>query len=125
MPDGYMGKLFFIDFSEGKIREEAPDEALCRNYIGGYGIGSRIIYSRQKAGVDPLGPDNMLGFLTGPFTGTPCPCRLKIQRCWKITINWHMGRFQFRRLLWPPHEIRRMRWNILFRHIRKTCVSVY
>ena len=66
-----MGRLFFINLSDGKIREETPDEALCRDYIGGYGIGSRIIYSRQRAGVEPLGHDNMLGILTGPLTGTP------------------------------------------------------
>ena len=28
------------------------------------------MFNRQKAGVDPLGPDNILGFMTGPFTGT-------------------------------------------------------
>jgi aldehyde:ferredoxin oxidoreductase len=35
-----------------------------------YGIGARILYSNQKGGVDPLGPDNTLGFITGPLTGT-------------------------------------------------------
>jgi aldehyde:ferredoxin oxidoreductase len=66
-----MGKLFFIDLSDGKILEETPDEVLLRDYIGGYGIGSRIMYSRQRTGVEPLGEDNMLGILTGPLTGTP------------------------------------------------------
>ena len=33
--------------------------------------GARIIYNRQKAGVDPLGPENVFGILTGPLTGTP------------------------------------------------------
>src|SRR4030042_1578074 len=46
------------------------DEKLGRQFIGGYGIGARVIFSEQDAGVDPLGPDNMLGFLTGPLTGT-------------------------------------------------------
>ena len=66
-----MGKVLFVDLSKGKLKDEALDEKLCRDFIGGYGIGARIIYSRQKGGVDPLGPENILGFMTGPLTGTP------------------------------------------------------
>ena len=71
MARGYMGKVLFVDLSKNELKDEALDEKLCRQFIGGYGIGARILFSRQKAGVDPLGPDNTLGFLTGPFTGTP------------------------------------------------------
>jgi aldehyde:ferredoxin oxidoreductase len=66
-----MGKILFVDLSRNKLKDEALDESLCRQFIGGYGIGARILFSRQKAGVDPLGPDNTLGILSGPFTGTP------------------------------------------------------
>jgi aldehyde:ferredoxin oxidoreductase len=66
-----MGKVLFVNLSTGKIKEEKPEESLYRDFIGGYGLGARILYSRQKGGVDPLGPDNTLGFLTGPLTGTP------------------------------------------------------
>lgn len=71
MSRGYMGKVLFVDLTNGDIREEALDEKLCRHFIGGYGIGARIIYSQQRPGVDPLGPENMLGFVTGPLTGVP------------------------------------------------------
>ena len=71
MAAGYMGKLLFVNLSTGEIHEEAPDEKFYRDYVGGYGIGARILYSRQKAGVDPLGPDNILGLITGPLTGSP------------------------------------------------------
>ena len=70
MAGGYMGKVLFVDLAKGELKDEALDEKLCRQFIGGYGIGARIIYSRQKAGVDPLGPENILGFMTGPLTGT-------------------------------------------------------
>jgi len=66
-----MGKVLFVDLSKGELKDEALDEQLCRDFIGGYGIGARIIYSRQKGGVDALGPENILGFMTGPLTGTP------------------------------------------------------
>jgi aldehyde:ferredoxin oxidoreductase len=66
---GYMGRILFVDLSSGKITEEMPDESFYRDFIGGYGTGSRILYSRQRGGVDPLGPDNIIGFTTGPLTG--------------------------------------------------------
>jgi aldehyde:ferredoxin oxidoreductase len=71
MNGGYAGKLLFVDLSGGTTSEEVLDDKICREFIGGYGLGARIMYSRQKAGVDPLGPDNMLGILAGPLTGTP------------------------------------------------------
>ena len=71
MLGGYMGKLLWVDLTAGKIKDETPDESLYRNYIGGYGIGSRLLYDRMKAGVDPLGPENILGMVTGPLTGSP------------------------------------------------------
>ena len=71
MARGYMGKILNVDLSKGTIQEEALDEQLCRDYIGGYGIGAKLLYDRMPAGADPLGPDNILGLLTGPLTGTP------------------------------------------------------
>jgi len=74
MAGGYMGKVLFVDLSKGELKDEVLDEKLRRDFIGGYGIGARIIYSRQKAGVDPLGPENMFGFMTGPLTATRATC---------------------------------------------------
>jgi len=71
MLGGYMGKILFADLSKGKLKDEPLEEKFCRDFIGGYGIGARIIYSRQKGGVDPLGPENILGIMTGPLTGSP------------------------------------------------------
>jgi len=71
MAGGYMGKILFVNLSTGEIKKETPEESLYRDFIGGYGLGARILYNRQKGGVDPLGPDNTLGLITGPLTGTP------------------------------------------------------
>jgi aldehyde:ferredoxin oxidoreductase len=71
MAHGYMGKILNVDLSKGTLIEEPLDERLCRRYIGGYGVGARLLYDHIPAGADPLGPDNILGFMTGPLTGTP------------------------------------------------------
>ncbi|MBW1675441.1 MAG: aldehyde ferredoxin oxidoreductase family protein [Deltaproteobacteria bacterium] len=73
MSGGYTGRMGFVDLSRGEVREEQLDENLARDFIGGYGLGVRILYERQKGGVNPLGPENILGFTTGPLTGTQTP----------------------------------------------------
>lgn len=73
MLGGYMGKLLWVNLSDGSLQEKVPDEALLRDFVGGYGLAARLLYERMPAKADPLGPDNILGFTTGPLTGTPAP----------------------------------------------------
>ncbi len=70
MAHGFMGKMLWVDLSKRETKEEVLDEKLGRDFLGGYGLGARILFSRQKAGVDPLGPDAILGITTGVLTGT-------------------------------------------------------
>jgi aldehyde:ferredoxin oxidoreductase len=70
MDRGYMGKILSVDLTAGTIQEEPLDDQLCRDYVGGYGMGAKLLYDRMPAHADPLGPDNILGLLTGPCTGT-------------------------------------------------------
>jgi len=90
MTGGYMGKVLFVDLSTGTLKEEPLDEKIVRDFLGGYGIGARVLYSRQKAGVDPLGPDNTLGMMSGPLTGTPVPTGARYQVVGKspLTGGW-------------------------------------
>ncbi|MGD9079578.1 MAG: aldehyde ferredoxin oxidoreductase family protein [Desulfobacterales bacterium] len=73
MAGGYAGKMGFVDLATDEIKIETLDEGLARDFIGGQGIGARILFERQKKGVDPLGPESYLGFTTGPLTGTKVP----------------------------------------------------
>ncbi len=70
MAYGYSGKLLFVDLTTSAIVEETPDEGFYRSCIGGTGIGAKVLMERMKPGVDPLGPENMLAFATGPLTAT-------------------------------------------------------
>lgn len=71
MARGYMGRILNVNLATGAMHDEPLDEHLCQTLIGGYGIGDKLLYDRLRPSVDPLGPENLLGFLTGPFTGTP------------------------------------------------------
>lgn len=73
MPHGYAGKILFVDLTSGVINEEIISEDIYRSFIGGSGLGVRILYERIKPKADPLGPDNILGFVTGPLTAAKVP----------------------------------------------------
>jgi hypothetical protein len=70
MKGGYAGKMLFVDLKSRSIREQALDDKLARDYIGGPSLGARVLYDLMRPGVDPLGPENVLGFVTGPLTGS-------------------------------------------------------
>lgn len=70
---GYRGRVLFVDLSTQHIAEERMDDQVYRRFLGGYGLGVRILYERQRGGVDPLGPDALLGFCPGLLTGTGAP----------------------------------------------------
>lgn len=90
MPGGYAGKLLNVNLTTGEIADEVPDDALLRDYMGGYGVGARLLYDRIPARADPLGPENILGFLTGPLTGTDAIEGNRFQVVCKspLTLTW-------------------------------------
>jgi len=67
---GYCGKMLFVDLTKGSHEVLALTEEIAKQYIGGYGIGAKVLFERMKPGSDALGPDNIVGFTTGPLTGT-------------------------------------------------------
>jgi aldehyde:ferredoxin oxidoreductase len=73
MAGGYTGKIVFVDLTTSEIRTQELDQDLVRNYLGGYGLGVRIMFEHQKKGADPLGPENIIGFTAGTLTGTKTP----------------------------------------------------
>ncbi len=69
---GYNGKIAEVNLTEGKVSEYWPDEKILKDYIGGRGLGVKILWDRlggKWRSVDPLGPENLLLALTGPLTG--------------------------------------------------------
>jgi aldehyde:ferredoxin oxidoreductase len=67
---GYWGRILRIDLGSGKTHTDSLTDATARKYIGGSGLGARILYDETTPETDPLGPDNPLVFAVGPLTGT-------------------------------------------------------
>lgn len=67
---GYMGKILRVDLSGGDIWEEEIPDKVYKAYLSGSGLGAWMLYRDVPAGADPLGPENMLGFVSGLLTGS-------------------------------------------------------
>jgi len=70
---GYTGKLLRIDLSKKEIITESLDEKLLEKYLGGRGLGARLIFEELAPKIDALSPENKLYILTGPLQGTLTP----------------------------------------------------
>lgn len=70
---GWIGRALTVDLRTGRIEAWAPGEELLASYLGGRGLGVRLVADRLPAGVDPLGPANVLVFAVGPLTSTAAP----------------------------------------------------
>jgi len=72
---GYNGIILDVDLSSGKIEKKAINPNDSRNFVGGRGLGIKLLWDRlkEKPGADPLGPENPLMFMCGLFSGFPAP----------------------------------------------------
>jgi aldehyde:ferredoxin oxidoreductase len=59
-----------VDLTSGKIKKENIDNETISNYIGGIGIGVRVVYDEVPPGVDGLDSENRLVFAVSPITGS-------------------------------------------------------
>ena len=69
----YAGKILRVDLTTGKASTEPLSEETAKKYIGGIGLGIRLLVDNSKPGTDAFSPDNPLIFATGPLSGTMGP----------------------------------------------------
>lgn len=71
---GYSNKILEINLTD---RSWSVSEASIKErelFIGGKGLGMKLLYDRLRPGVDPLCQDNILIIMSGVVTGTGAPC---------------------------------------------------
>jgi len=93
-------RIINVDLTSGRTWvEEVPCQELLR-FLGGRGIAAKLLYQRVKAGIDPLGPENVLIFGTGTLTGTSAPssgrssvaCKGPATGLYlKVSVGGHLG----------------------------------
>src|SRR6266404_3232679 len=68
---GYHGRYLRIDLSRGDSTWVTLPEHVLRRFLGGVGLGTYLLHSESRAGLDPLGADAPLIFALSPLVGTP------------------------------------------------------
>lgn len=93
---GFTGKLLRVNLTTGAITTE--DSSKYDDYIGGAGVGTRIMFEEVPVGTKPFDEANKLIYAVGPNTGTSAPCsgRITITSLSTFTkghmiIHAHMG----------------------------------
>jgi len=70
---GYFGRYLDVSLTDGRVSDYAIPDSWYEQFLGGRGIGARILLEELEAGVDPLGPENVVVFATGPLQGLNVP----------------------------------------------------
>lgn len=68
---GYHGTCLRIDVSHARAERVPIPEATLRQFIGGSGLGARLLLDEQSAGLDPLAPEAPIIFAFSPLVGSP------------------------------------------------------
>jgi aldehyde:ferredoxin oxidoreductase len=70
MQPGVMGKVLWVDLARGTLCEEQIPDEVYRRFLSGIGLAAYLLYREIPAGADPLGAENVLGFVSGLLNGT-------------------------------------------------------
>ncbi len=68
-----LGKVLRVNLTTGVIAAEELSAELSKSFIGGRGLGGKMLTNEIAAGIDALSEENKLFFITGPLTGTSAP----------------------------------------------------
>ncbi|WP_321405166.1 aldehyde ferredoxin oxidoreductase family protein [Maridesulfovibrio sp.] len=68
---GWAGWILRIDLGSGKISRNALDHSIAKQFIGGRGLNSLVLFNEVKPHIDPLGAENVYCLSAGPLSGTP------------------------------------------------------
>jgi len=66
-------ELLYVSLTDGTTHREPLSTDLFKKYLGGRGLGVKLLYDNLTSGIDPLSPDNWLIFAVGPSTATSVP----------------------------------------------------
>ena len=84
-------KTAIVDLSASTVESfETPVEDLKR-FLGGRGLGAKLLFDRVGPEVDPLSPENMLILTAGPLAGTPWPTSARLHVTFKSPLTGAYG----------------------------------
>jgi aldehyde:ferredoxin oxidoreductase len=67
---GYVGKMIRIDLTTSQTSIEELDAETLKKWVGGVGLGAKLLYDEVPAGVEWSDPENRIILTTGPLSGS-------------------------------------------------------
>ncbi len=67
---GWQKKVLRVDLTKGSCEPEPLNMDWAAAYLGERGLATKYLWENMDPKADPMGPDNVLIFATGPLTGT-------------------------------------------------------
>ena len=68
---GYHGLYLRIDVTDGRTDRVSLDKSTLRQFLGGSGLGVRLLLDEGAVDADPLAPESPLVFAFSPLVGSP------------------------------------------------------
>lgn len=87
----YSGRCLAIDLTTQKTKVEKLPESLLKDYLGGVGLGTRLLFEKSKPGASPFSPDNPLVFASSGLAGTMVPTASKHAVVTKSPLTGFVG----------------------------------
>lgn len=66
-------RILRVDLTTKSISEFTVDPETSRRFLGGMGLGAKLLFDEMPEKVDPFAPENTLVFTTSPLVGTKAP----------------------------------------------------
>lgn len=73
MAAGFGHQLLVVDLNSRECLVQTLEEEILRNYLGGLGLGMKILYDEVGPNIDPFSRENILLIAPGPLSGTDAP----------------------------------------------------
>lgn len=81
------GQILRADLGRGKISLERVDPRILGSYVGGRGLGAKILSDETDPISDPLAPEMRVVFAAGPLSGTRAPTSGRFSASFKSPLT--------------------------------------
>jgi aldehyde:ferredoxin oxidoreductase len=86
-----MPKTALVDLSALRVTITETPAHLLKRFLGGRGLGAKLLFDHVGPDVDPLSPENYLIFTAGLLAGTPWPTSARLHVTFKSPLTGVYG----------------------------------
>ncbi len=76
---GWCGCIIRVDLSTNTIAKVPLSQDVARQFLGGRGFNSKVLFDEIPLGIDPLSAQNVICFAPGLLSGTPFPLTSRVE----------------------------------------------